>query len=310
MRYDFATPRSISALKAAASKLRKASPALTQTAALNKAAESYGFANYQHAQRILPDVLPALTLRCRWYDETGSGTEALKYPMCWTAEQVVAMRLKGARIAAFEAFDGGLFHSITASSRYMARYWLVQALRELMVMEATGLRPDLVKNRLPKVRQEFSGIRYYEGVQPPGADHLSAWYDPLTNATLLMDEPYLEKDEAHSRVADRMVWCERFNFVERASSWGGTHLPPRTRLFLFAKPDSGIDLAAIETTLNTLPDDFGSADEDWQGYSENVRPGGSEHARQAVRQLIDIGYLDEQSEVTNDGHLRVVRLQL
>lgn len=80
MRTSFFTPRSISALKSAASKLRKASPQLTQTEALNLAAENAGFANFTHAQRTLPEVMKALTLRCRWREDSAKGTEVLKYP--------------------------------------------------------------------------------------------------------------------------------------------------------------------------------------------------------------------------------------
>lgn len=267
MRSSFSTPRSISALKAVASKLQKAAPQLTHTEALQLAAKKAGFANFQHAQRTLPEVMKALTLRCSWHDDSAKGTELLKYPLPWTAESIVAMRLKAARIATFEVFDDELCCSEVASSRYMARYWLVQALRELMVIEVTGLKPDFLKNRLPKVRQEFNGTKYYEPVQPPGADHLSAWYCPESKATLLMDEPYLGKDEIHSRSANRAEWCKRFDYLERASAWGGTYLPPKSRLFLFAKVNSAINLDAIESKLNTLPDDFGALEEDWRGSS-------------------------------------------
>jgi len=307
MRTSFFTPRSISALRAAASRLRKASSQLTQTEALNLAAANAGFANFTHAQRTLPEVMKALTLRCRWRDDSAKGTEVLKYPLPWTAEGVVSMRLKAARIASFEVFEDGLFCSEIASNRYMARYWLVQALRELMVIEATGLRPDYPKNRLPKVRQEFNGTKYFEPVQPPGADHLSAWYDSETKATLLMDEPYLRKDEEHSRASSRAEWCKRFDYLERSSAWCGTYLPPKSRLFLFAKVNSSINLDEIESKLNTLPDDFGALEEDWRGSSEESQTPSHAQMRQSLSKLAREGYLEGESNVNQDGQIIAIR---
>lgn len=306
MRTTFSTPRSISALKAAASKLQKDSPSLTRTQALDRAAVLTGFANYTHAQRNLPEVMRALTLRCRWRDGSDKGIEVLKYPLPWTANEVVAMRLKAARIAGFEEFDDGLFCSGIASTRYMARSWLVQALRELMVMEVTGFRPDYSRNRLPRVRKETNGAYHYGRVKPPGADHILAWYDPATNATLLMDEPYLAKDKPHPLAADRAEWCKRFKFQEQASSWGGTYLPPKSRLFLLAKPGAGIDLTDTETKLLTLPDDFGASDEDWRGSYEPAVPASSALVLESLNQLIDSGILDEQSGLSPDGVITAV----
>ncbi|CAD0264223.1 conserved hypothetical protein [Pseudomonas veronii] len=270
MRSTFATPRSISALKTIAARLRKDNSSLTQTEALDKSAQLAGFANYTHAQRNLPEVLRALALRCRWRDGERKGVEVLKYPLPWSASDVTAMQLKAARVSIFEAFDEGLYSSAIASSQSMARYWLVQAMRELIMMEATGLRPDFIKNHLPRVRQEFSGYKYFEHAKPPGADHLSAWRDPNTGDSLLLDEPYLPKSELHSRAGEREGWCKRYGFEEQASSWSGTYLPPRTRLFLLAKANTSIDLSDIETKLSALPDDFGSSDEDWLGTSELI----------------------------------------
>lgn len=309
MRPTFSTPRSKSALKAAASKLRKQTPSLSQTEALNIAAASAGFANYTHAQRTLPEVMTALELRCRWREGQAGGVEVMKYPLPWAAMDVAAMKLKAARVATFEALQDVLCCSNIASSRYMARYWLVQALRELMLMEVTGLRPDYIGKRLPKSRQEFSGIRYSEPVSPPGSDHLSAWFSPDTNATLLLDEPYLDRGKPHDRADERAQWCKRFGYQELASAWGGTYLPPKTRLFLLAKPGAGIDLAEIEAKLNLLPDDFGSADDDWRGCSEPAFPAPTKSLIRSLDQLVTAGFLDQHSGVDYLGVVTAIRLQ-
>ncbi|HEP8970119.1 TPA: hypothetical protein VDU83_002455, partial [Pseudomonas aeruginosa] len=176
MRISFATPRSISAIKGAASKRRKAVPSLSQTQALDLVAKEAGFSNYIHAKRQLPEIMRLLTLKCRWRDGSERGTEVLSYPFPWNPSEVVAMRLRGARIAWFEAFlDDGLIYKDIVHSQRMARDWLVQALRELMVIEATGLRPDYIGNRLPAQRKEFAGTQYLENDPPPGSDHLTAW---------------------------------------------------------------------------------------------------------------------------------------
>lgn len=83
-----------------------------------------------------------------------------------------------------------------------------------------------------------------------------------------MDQPYMDKDEIHERAADRAAWCQRYNYREKASNWGGTQLPPKSRLFLFAERGGRIDLDAIEALLMNLPDDFGSYPADWKGSSE------------------------------------------
>lgn len=273
MRTTFASPRSISTLKSFADKLRKSSTTpITQVAALQAVARQFGYANYAHAQRSLPEKMRPLALRCRWREGSSEGAEEISYPLPWTAAQIEAMQLKAGRIADFKTLDGALRCSTTASDRYAARYWLVQALRELMVMDATGLRPSFVANHLPKKRNEHRGVIDYERVSPPGSDHLSAWYDPAKKTALFMDEPYLARGEPHSRATDRAAWCKRYGFREIASNWGGTYLPPESRLFMLAKSDGGIDLAEIEAKLASLPDDFGSSEADWKGTSLETPP--------------------------------------
>lgn len=307
MRFSFSTPRSISALKSSAEKLRKSSSTpLTQTEALNEAARQSGFANYTHAQRTLPEKMRALTLSSRWREGTSKGEEQLKYPIPWTAAEIVAMRLKAGRIAGFAALDDELYCTAIASNSDMARYWLVQALRELMVMEATGLRPDFVVNHLPRKRHEYRGATDFASISPPGADHLSAWYDPATKSALIMDEPYLAKGEPHKRAEDRAKWCRLYGFREIASAWGGTYLPPKSRLFLLTKNDGSIDLAEIESKLAALPDDFGSSAGDWKGKALSSAPGSSSQVHRALEELKEGGYLDEES-IVSDGVLSIKR---
>lgn len=269
MRISFATPRSISAIKVKASKLRKATPSLTQSQALDLIAKDAGFSNYVHAKRQLPEVMHLFTLRCRWRDGKDRGDEVLRYPLPWTPSEVLSMRLRGARIGWFEAYlDDGLIYKDIVTSQQMARDWLVQALRELLVIEATGLRPDYVGNRVPARQKEYAGTKYLENDAPPGSDHLTAWYDPVSKDTLLMDQPYMAKAAVHHRAADRADWCRRYNYREKTSNWGGTQLPPKSRLFLFAERGKSINLDSIEAMLMKLPDDFGSYPEDWKGSSE------------------------------------------
>ncbi|HGM7876967.1 TPA: hypothetical protein ACKQHR_001562 [Pseudomonas aeruginosa] len=307
MRFSFSTPRSISALKSSAEKLRKSSPTpLTQTEALNEAARRSGFANYTHAKHTLPEKMRALTLSSRWREGTSKGEEQLKYPVPWTAAEIVSMRLKAGRIAGFAAMDEELYCTTVASSSDMARYWLVQALRELMVMEATGLRPDFVVNHLPNKRHEFRGAVDYASISPPGADHLSAWYDPATKSALIMDEPYLARGEPHKRAEDRAKWCKLYGFREIPSNWGGTYFPPKSRLFLLTKIGGSIDLAEIESKLAALPDDFGSSEGDWKGKALSDIPDLESQMQRSLDALIESKFLDEESGVS-DGIVTIKR---
>lgn len=264
----FESPRSISALKKLASQLRAENVAMAQHEALNRAANAAGFSNYKHAQRHLPDVMRLLTIRVRWRNDASSGVESLSYPFPWSADDVVAMKLRGARIAAsWASAPQSLTHSSIADSQYSARVWATQCVRELMFMEATGLRPVFISNVLPRRRIQFMGETGYERVAPPGEDHLSGWRCPQSKSVVLLDEPYIDSDRYQS--AERRNWLSDYGYTQAKSGWGGTYLPPETVMIMLVKDGGSLTINDLESKIRGLPDNFGAADTHWKGESES-----------------------------------------
>lgn len=267
MKPSFHSPRSQSALKTRASILRKVDASLTQVQALEVASNQAGYSNWTHARRVLPEFMKPVVLITPWADnETQeSGFESISYPLPWSAAEIVQFKLKSIRASAFSRGPDSaneLRSNAVASNQYMARYWLDQALRELMFMEATGLvpRPHTVR-AYPHKRQQWQGNTFYEAIAIPGHDHSTLWQDPETKRYLIVDEPYV--DVVPIREGDRATWCEQHGFRQMRSSWNGTYRAPISAMFMFTSSSKGVDLDAIETKLQGLPDDF-SAD-DWKG---------------------------------------------
>lgn len=269
MKPSIHAPRSQSALKTHASKLRKADASLTQVRALELASTQAGYSNWTHARRVLPEFMKPVVLITPWSDKETqeSGFESISYPLPWSAAEIVQLKLKSIRASAFSLGPESaneLRSDVLASNQYKARYWLDQALRELMFMEATGLVPRYFTVRAyPHKRQEWHGNTFYEAIKPPGNDHSTLWQDPATRRYLIVDEPYV--DALALSEVERTAWCEQNGFRQMKSSWSGTYRPPRTAMTMFTSVSRGVDLDAIEKKLKMLPDDF-SAD-DWKGKS-------------------------------------------
>lgn len=267
MSLTFDSPRSISALKKHADQLRDSNPEMRQHEALNRAAALAGYSNYKHAQRHLPDVMRLLTIRVRWRSDTSSGVESLAYPFPWNAEEVVAMKLRAVRVAAtWASGPQALTLSTIADSSYSARVWAVQCVRELMFMEATGLRPNFISRVLPRKRVSFMGETGYEHVTPPGEDHLTGWRCPVSKTVVLLDEPYHGSDDHQS--AERLKWLLDYGYTQGKSAWGGTYLPTDTFMIVLVKNGGALQLDDVESKIRGLPDDFGVEGEHWKGKSE------------------------------------------
>lgn len=263
----FESPRSISALKKLASQLRAGNAEMAQHEALNRAANAAGFSNYKHAQRHLPEVMRLLTIRVRWRNDKSSGVESLSYPFPWSADAVVAMKLRAVRIAtSWASTPQSLTHSTIADFQYSARVWATQCVRELMFMEATGLRPNFISHMLPRRRIKFMGETGYERVAPPGEDHLSGWRCPVTKSVVLLDEPYVGSDEHKS--AERLKWLNDYGYTQGKSAWGGTYLPPDTYMIMLVKNGGSLTINDLESKIRGLPDNFGVSDTQWKGKSE------------------------------------------
>lgn len=283
----FNSPRSISALKCAADRLQAADPSLKRQKSLDRAAGQAGYVNWLHACNHLPDRMPALSLECRWRAEPTARAvqaERLSYPMPWDVQQVLAARYRAGRIAEFNfaASSDRLVCRSTADGQNMARNWIDQALRELLVIEVTGLipSPNMVR-AYPTARAQFQGIPYLDPIKPPGADHLSIWFDSKTRRTVLFDEPYRDRERGPRHPA-RQKWCSQHGFTQLQSKWGGAHNAPDSELFLLTRSNSGIDLSDIERRLVQLPNDFGSSPGLWRGETVDVFPRLAAHR---VRQI-------------------------
>jgi hypothetical protein len=267
MKPSFHAPRSQSALKTRALKMRKVDGSLTHVQALELASTQAGYSNWTHARRVLPEFMKPVVLICPWSDDETqeSGFESISYPLPWSAEEIVQLKLQSIRVSAFSLGSDSaneLRSDNVAANQFMARYWLDQALRELMFMEATSLVPRFFTVKAyPHKRQQWQGNTFYEAITPPGNDHSTLWQDPETKRYLIVDEPYANILEM--REGERATWCEQHGFRQMRSSWGGTYLAPRTAMTMFTSVNRGVDLEAIEKKLQMLPDDFNA--DDWKG---------------------------------------------
>lgn len=262
------SPRTLNGVKHRASLLEK-SEGCTRTQALNLASQLAGLSNWNAARRVLPESMPVTCIEARWIDRANGqqGTETLTYPFPRHVGEMFAPRKAGPRLAMFSLVGPDqLMTKEFSSSQAMARGWAVEALRALMFMEATGLKPvNRAGIAYPRKRQTYLGRTYYEAQLIPGQDHISVWYDPKSKGYVIADEPYVH-DVDHRRAVERANWCQSNEYQMVKPDWRGMYNPDGgARIHLFTRTSSKIDLADLSQRLEQLPDDFGH--EEWKGTS-------------------------------------------
>jgi hypothetical protein len=250
-------------------KTLKASQGLKHVDALDAAAVAAGFQNYAHARRHLSGATRAvsghlayITVNWRLRKTRESGQETLPIRLATPLDQLVkpAHLKRGLAGFRFGAADH-LTHDYLADSQSEARRWACAAARTLAFMEATGLRPSAGRSRAYP-RGDFQNA-------VPGMDHSSVWYDPVTRAHVLADEPY------HRAVKDiyedRLAWARRHGWEIVKPSWRGMYYPDGgSVLYLAADKAKGCSLVPIVTALDALPPPMVEAD--WNGVSAPPSP--------------------------------------
>lgn len=277
---SFKSPRSLSAIKAFASKLRKYDSKLTQSQALEQGAIYAGFANWKHATKVMPDVMRLVRLSASWANGSNkeAGLETLAYPLPWSAAELVGTIKNTDHVSCLEdgALIAGAFscdekinqvHLRPFPSQGLARKVLVRTLRELMFREASGLSQRYnmyFDKRLCKWTENFTSDKW----DFPGADYFTTWVHPAEDSPLVFAEFKQSESTSMSLRESQKAWCKKNGYKITPLSWGGT-LQTGLSPALITSTDAGYDLLRIRSMVERLPDDFGV--NPWLGESEELR---------------------------------------
>lgn len=279
MRISFRSPRSISAVKSRASKLRKIEPGLSQSQALERSAAFAGYANWRHATKMLPDVMRPLRLSAHWINGRSkqAGVETIIYPLPWSAAELVGTIKNSDRVSCFE--DGALISDSTLGhpdknqvligrfpSQALARKVLVRKLRELMFRETTSLRQrsNMFFDTNSSTWSENNTLDIWDF---PGCDYFTTWMDPTQNGLLILAE-FRETGTAFRDPRTlQEEWCDKHGFLCTSVDWTGTLQTGRSPV-LVTSAHSGLDLELIKSKVDLLPDDFAVIP--WVGVSEEL----------------------------------------
>lgn len=294
-------PSTVDGIKQLAKKIKRERNT-SHNEALDLASRQAGFENYVHARRRLaaghPAVLLAATggrrvfpvfLSAHWYMprrispelERRAGREILQINLSRPLPEVVAKhRVSAGRGLGWFRMEYAdhLEHRTNLNSIENAREKLLEAVRSLRFMEATGLQPATTM-------QHREAMRTLDGF--PGKDHASEWFDPASGGWIFLDEPYERSISGHRD--ERLAWLKRRDMHMLIPSWKGIYYPGECQPHLISS-DATL-LHRIATALSTvapfpLPepwphetglygDDYVSAQRLADGKSRKPRPGPS-----------------------------------
>lgn len=279
MRTSFKSPRSLSAVKSFASKLRKSNSELTQSQALDLGALFARFANWKHATRVMPDVMPLLRLSAQWANgsDKTAGLETISYPLPWSAADLVGKIKNPDQVSCFE--DGALTTDAILGdktknqvlyrpfpSQGLARKVLIRKLRELMFREASGLSQRYnmyFDSKLSQWTDNFTAEKW----DFPGSDYFTTWVHPAEESPLILAE-FKQSATTDSSLQDSQIsWCKKHGFEITRMNWAGT-LQTSQPVALITSAGAGFDLRRIKAMGERLPDDFGVTP--WPGASDEL----------------------------------------
>jgi hypothetical protein len=147
-----------------------------------------------------------------------------------------------------------------ASSPGDARRQACLAVRTLIFMEATGLRPSATTSK--------AYPRGVFGNAMPGGDHLSEWYHLVKKIYVLVDEPYGRAEDAISK--ERLDWADKFGWAIVRSTWAGMYKPGSCQLYLASDNKNGFHVRGLCSELDSLPPPITEAV--WNGLSASCDP--------------------------------------
>lgn len=125
------------------------------------------------------------------------------------------------------------------------------AARHIYFMLATGLRPPIGKNRIPRRYQNLPDI--------PEKDHSFEWMHPETRTYVITDEPYQAKMKFNDHRSEREGWSEAHAWDIKLTSWSGLWNPSMTELYVASEKASKLDLDALVNTINMMPEKMNEA---------------------------------------------------
>jgi len=251
MRIASIRPSTVDGIKQLAKKIKR-EQSVSHTAALDLASRQAGYENFVHARHQLsvPRVFPVY-MTVHWVAPRGeltpgapwAGREMLRVDLSRPLPEVIAKhRVSAARgLEPFRMeYADHLEHLTNVSGQDGAYKRLLAAARSLRFMEATGLQPVTTQ----AMREQANALR-----ELPGRDHTSAWFDPATNAVLLLDEPY--RASIVRQAQERAGWAATNGNRLLAPEWEGIYYPGECVPHLVSKDAALVERVAA--ALSTLP---------------------------------------------------------
>lgn len=289
MRIASIRPSTVDGIKQLAKKIKREQN-VSHTAALDLASRQAGYENFVHARHQLsvPRVFPVY-MTVHWVAPRGertpgapwAGREMLRVDLSRPLPEVIAKhRVSEARgLEPFRMeYADHLEHLTNVSGQDGAHRRLLAAARSLRFMEVTGLQPVTIQ----AMREQANALR-----ELPGRDHTSAWFDPATNAVLLLDEPY--RASVVRQAQERAGWAATNGNRLLAPEWEGIYYPGECVPHLVSKDAALVERVAA--ALSTLPpqivpepwpfpagrngEDFVSPQREADGKPRKPRPGPS-----------------------------------
>lgn len=219
-------PSTVDGIKQLAKKIKR-ERSITHTTALDVASRQAGFENFVHARRQLGARKPVFSvyLSIHWYVPRNSvpvtgirgGLEVLEVSLSRPLPDLVAKHRvsSGRGLAAFRMeYRDHLEYETNAQSKEDAQNRLLTAERGLRFIEATGLQPVTTQ-------KHRDAARYLDDL--PGRDHVSQWFDPESDAVVLLDEPY--KRAIEDRQGERREWVKARGAHMLSPAWEGIYRP-------------------------------------------------------------------------------------
>lgn len=272
-------PATLDGIKRLANTIKSEQGVKKHARALDKASQSAGFENFRHARNVLCSTsAPSTSISSRrraghrlfltayWKDrssgESGRETLCLWLSVPW-ANLITPPQMKMNRELMHFGIEGSdhLARPYLIESQSQARRQICAAARVLEFMDATRLRPSKGHSRA------YPGGRSLNA--PPGRNHSSVWFDPITKRYVLADEPY--EAAVKDRTDERDQWALRHGFEIRRPTWPGMYNPDGgSRLYLIADAQKGVPLEPILTALDRLSAPL--VENTWDGESAPLLP--------------------------------------
>lgn len=254
-------PTTVGGIKSLAKHLKRQGD-IPYLKALDDAARVAGYHNYQNANRQLETSTQLVEnfITAHWNDpqrkpgEKRAGRMTLKIELpglmgeLFSKGEIAALPRSGrTRLVTLDQVV--MDNSVHSKDR--AKDVLYMAARHLYFMLATGLRPPIGKNRIPR--------RYKSLPDIPEKDHSYGWMHPDSGTYVITDEPYQARMEFNDHQVERDRWSETHAWDIKLTAWSGLWNPGMTELYVASERASKLDLDALVNIINTMPENMNEA---------------------------------------------------